>query len=107
MAGRAASIPVFLAALCVVLLTASAVAENVPLPTPAPLPKSGAAPPPASGNPAPGEQSPAKGFFPFSMFGTLSPQAAAFDAKQRALLDRISLYLSSVQTLVRSEEHTS
>ena len=43
----------------------------------------------------------APGFFPFSDKGGLfSNQATAFDAKQRALLDRISLYLSSIQTMV-------
>src|SRR5271170_6387931 len=99
MAGRAAATLIVLAALCGVLVTASAFAESVPLPTPAPLPKSGTAPPPP-GNAAPAEQAPAKGFFPFSAFGILSPQANAFDARQRALLDRISLYLSSVQTMV-------
>jgi outer membrane lipoprotein-sorting protein len=93
MTGQAGAKPIVLAALCLAFVSASAVAENVPLPTPAPLPKSGSAPPPA-------EQPPAKGFFPSSIFGTLSPQATAFDAKQRAILDRISLYLSSVQTLV-------
>jgi len=108
LAGRGAAIPVCLAAICGVLMcgllaTASAHAETVPLPTPAPLPKSGAAPPPpASTNSAPNEPRQTNGFFPFSSTfdKVLSPQATAFDAKQRALLDRISLYLSSVQTMV-------
>jgi outer membrane lipoprotein-sorting protein len=105
MAERAAAIPVLLA-LCASLVAASAFAENVPLPTPAPLPKSGAAQSPAAPNAAPGAPNAApretKGFFPFSstLDKILSPQATAFDAKQRGLLDRISLYLSSVQTLV-------
>jgi outer membrane lipoprotein-sorting protein len=80
-------------------VTASAFAESVPLPTPAPLPKSGSAPAPPV-NAAPAEPAPARGFFPFSNFSILSPQASAFNGRQRALLDRISLYLSSVQTLV-------
>ncbi len=102
-----------------VLLTASALADNVPLPTPAPLPKDVSAPndnsapvPPAtvpdttaptssgtSQSSAP--PSPGTGFFPFS-FGQGAPagQATAFDAKQRALLDKISRYLSGVQTMV-------
>ncbi len=107
MAVRAAAIPILLAALCANLVTASASAENVPLPTPAPLPKSGGAQPPAATSAAPAAAAPTapretKGFFPFSSTfdKILSPQANAFDAKQRALLDRISLYLSSVQTLV-------
>jgi len=93
--------------------TVPARAETVPLPTPAPLPKTGVAPPPAStGSAAPDSNQ--HGFFPFSLpaeksssglaglFGSpnLSAQATAFDAKQRDLLDRISLYLSSAQTMV-------
>jgi outer membrane lipoprotein-sorting protein len=89
---------------------ASASAESVPLPTPAPLPKTGAGPQPAPADSAPADATEHKGFFPFSLpFGKgssglsgpgLSTQATAFDAKQRDLLDRISLYLSSMQTMV-------
>jgi len=105
-------------------------AENVPLPTPAPLPKTGvasspaatdnipvppaaipqaapapqsaSAPQPAPAAPTPqASQSGAPSFFPFSGKGGLfSNQATAFDDKQRALLNRISLYLSSIQTMV-------
>jgi outer membrane lipoprotein-sorting protein len=87
-----------------------AVSENVPLPVPAPLPKTGTAPPPAATKPAP-ETRQTPSLFPFSaLFGnkssTATPAPSApeppspFDAKQRALLDRISSYLSSVQTMV-------
>jgi outer membrane lipoprotein-sorting protein len=87
-----------------------AVSENVPLPVPAPLPKTGTAPPPAATKPAP-ETRQTPSLFPFSaLFGnkssTATPAPSApeppspFDAKQRALLDRISNYLSSVQTMV-------
>jgi outer membrane lipoprotein-sorting protein len=102
----------FCAALILGLITVSvtpAFAENVPLPTPAPQPKSGAAPA-SAGAPAAEDKRP--GFFPFTLpFGNKSDssgssnsssQATAFDAKQRALLDRISAYLSSVQTMVGS-----
>jgi outer membrane lipoprotein-sorting protein len=100
-----------------VLASTTAFAENVPLPTPAPLPKTGTAPasspaatngiplPPASipqAAPAPQASSHASGlpgFFPFSDKSS-SNQATAFDDKQRALLDRISMYLSSIQTMV-------
>jgi outer membrane lipoprotein-sorting protein len=44
-----------------------------------------------------------KGFFPFSFplgKSTSQSQATAFDARQRALLDKISGYMSGVQTLV-------
>ncbi len=95
------------ATMCAVLAIATASAENIPLPTPAPLPKSGMAPPPAA---APDASAPAATdsgtahFFPFSFSLDkglqLQGQAGAFDAKQRALLDRISMYLSSVQTMV-------
>uniref|UniRef100_UPI003F9DDE77 LolA family protein n=1 Tax=Mycobacterium sp. TaxID=1785 RepID=UPI003F9DDE77 len=114
---------------------ASVFAESVPLPTPAPLPKTGLASAPATTDsipippasipqaaptpqaaPAPhaaatpqspsapqasSQPSHAPSFFPFSdKGGIFSNQATAFDNKQRALLDRISMYLSSIQTMV-------
>jgi outer membrane lipoprotein-sorting protein len=89
------------------------VSENVPLPVPAPLPKTGPAPAAASPKPA-AETRQTPSLFPFSaLFGNNSSSAtpapsapsapepaSPFDAKQRALLDRISAYLSSVQTMV-------
>jgi outer membrane lipoprotein-sorting protein len=103
-AAKCDAAPILVATILVAMLfgflgTGSAFAENVPLPTPAPRPKTTAAPAPAATDPAPAE--PSNGFFPFSLpngFG--QGQATAFDTKQRALLDRISLYLSSVQTMV-------
>jgi outer membrane lipoprotein-sorting protein len=108
-----------------------AVSENVPLPVPAPLPKTGTAPPPAAAtksatdkpaadksatdkaaadkgatDKAATETRPTPSLFPFSaLFGNKSSAPSAeppspFDAKQRALLERISGYLSSVQTMV-------
>jgi outer membrane lipoprotein-sorting protein len=85
--------------------TASVFAENVPMPTPAPLPKT-SSPPSATTDSAPADTGKTNGIFPFSLpsdkSGSSGPpgQATAFDAKQRALLDRISMYLSSVQTMV-------
>jgi outer membrane lipoprotein-sorting protein len=101
----------FLAAMaCGVFVTASAVAESVPLPTPAPLAKNGAGAPPAAvpDDPAPPTGTPAggahQGFFPFSLpflsGKGATGQATAFSPKQRAMLDRVSQYLSSVQTMV-------
>jgi outer membrane lipoprotein-sorting protein len=88
---------------CSLIATAPALADSVPLPTPAPMPKStapGTAPAP---NSTPAEPS-RSGFFPFSNpFGGGSGSPASttsFDAKQRALLDKVSLYLSGVQTMV-------
>ena len=89
-----------------------AVTGNVPLPVPAPLPKTGTAPPAAAESKPATETRPS--LFPFSaLFGNKSSSAtpapsapsapeppSPFDAKQRALLDRISNYLSSVQTMV-------
>jgi outer membrane lipoprotein-sorting protein len=93
-----------LAIVCVVFAATSAVAGEVPLPTPAPRSKSGSASPPAPGDTATPAASAPKGFFPFSFSQgpkTAAPsQATVFDAHQRALLDKISAYLSSVQTVV-------
>ncbi|HEY2531508.1 MAG TPA: outer membrane lipoprotein carrier protein LolA [Xanthobacteraceae bacterium] len=115
MARRGAAI-VLAMVLCGGLASGPAAAEGVPLPTPAPLPKTGSvppAPPPGLTPPAPIPSAssdttsttaqPSKGFFPFSLpFGrdAGSNQATAFDAKDRALLQKISAYLSSVQTMV-------
>ncbi|HXX04130.1 MAG TPA: outer-membrane lipoprotein carrier protein LolA [Xanthobacteraceae bacterium] len=103
---------VILVVASVALFAASALAEDVPLPTPSPRSKSGATPPTAAALPAPSLAAPAasamapaasggKGFFPFSP-GKNAPssQATAFDANQRGLLDKVSGYLTSVQTLV-------
>jgi outer membrane lipoprotein-sorting protein len=91
-------------------------AEGVPLPTPAPLPKTGSAPPAnppgltppasipsASSDTTSATAQPSKGFFPFSLpFGkdAAPSQGATFNAKDRALLQKISAYLSSVETMV-------
>ena len=116
--GPATAVVAFICGLGVLVSTA-AFAENIPLPTPAPLPKTGAAatgspaatdsipiPPASIPQAAPAQQAPAAAhssgipsFFPFSDKSS-SNQATAFDDKQRALLDRISMYLSSIQTMV-------
>jgi outer membrane lipoprotein-sorting protein len=97
-----------LVAFACIVLAAAAAAQDVPLPTP--RPKAGTTPAAAATTPAvtdsvnaPPAQTSAKGFFPFSFsLGKPAPssQTTAFDANQRALLDRISGYLSGVQTLV-------
>jgi outer membrane lipoprotein-sorting protein len=109
---------VFAAILCGFMAIAPALAQNVPLPPPAPkggaagnsAAQAPAAPAQAPQAQAPQAQAPAqsKGFFPFSFSldkGLTfdkggSNQATAFNAKQRAMLDKISAYLSSVQTMV-------
>ena len=99
---------------CGALMTVAALAQIVPaqtvpaqtVPLPTPRPKTGTVPP-AAATPAVSDSVtatlPSKGFFPFTFSLDKSPaptQTTAFDANQRALLDKISLYLSSVQTLV-------
>ncbi len=112
--GRGATFAVA-ATLCCLFAAASG-AQNMPaaagaqnVPTPPPRPKAGmtaaptAAATTATTAPAAVPAAPeARGFFPFSLGHSAAPatQATAFDAKQRALLDKISAYLSSVQTLV-------
>ncbi len=98
---------ILLAMACVILATASAVAEDVPLPAPRPkagVPSAGSAAPPSPAAAVAPAQPASKGFFPFSLFGgnksAGSSQAASFDTKQRAMLDKVSNYLSSVQTMV-------
>jgi outer membrane lipoprotein-sorting protein len=89
---------------------APAFAESVPLPTPAPQQKSGSAPASTGGAPAADTQQKPPSFFPFTLpfgkgsdsggSGAASQQATAFDTKQRALLDKVSAYLSGIQTMV-------
>jgi outer membrane lipoprotein-sorting protein len=108
MAGRGAKFgaaTIIVATICSMLAFAPAVAENVPLPTPAPRPKTGAAPPPQDAAPPaqPDSGNSSPHFFPFSLLNKgLGDQASAFNPQQRALLGRVSSYLSSVQTMVGS-----
>ncbi len=88
------------------LAVTAASAQPVPLPMPAPKPKSGILPPAAIPEAKPEAQAqlvPAQGsgLFPFKIPGFSQPgTTTAFDAKQRALIDRVNVYLMSVQTLV-------
>jgi outer membrane lipoprotein-sorting protein len=93
-----------------------ALAQNIPLPVPAPQPKtygppSGAAQqrppaaiPPSAAQPAPPASDSIVSSFPSifpkppDLFGG-SGETTAFDARQRALADRVSAYLSNVRTL--------
>jgi outer membrane lipoprotein-sorting protein len=88
------------------LIAAEAAAQ--PVPTPAPRPKASVSPPPAAA--APGgapktapqvaqTQSQGGSFFPFKIPGLGQPGATAFDANQRALIDRVNVYLMSIQML--------
>ena len=111
---------VLLAVGCVMaFVAAAAAADEVPLPTPAPRAKTGSTSPGAVAPPAPAASASAtapaaaaapastttgpSSFFPFS-FSLGKPKnpspATAFDANQRKLLDKVSGYLSGVQTMV-------
>src|ERR1043165_10298037 len=84
------------------LLAAASMASAQPTPIPAPRPKAGIAPPARpSENPAGPIRSAANNAFPFKFprFGS-SGTTTNFDASQRALIDRVNVYLMSVQNLV-------
>ena len=91
------------AALGMVALT-SASAEPIPLPTPAPLPKEGVASATRTGAAAQAGASGLKSLFHLEQ----EPEAAAtpaspttsFNSAQRAQVDKVSAYLSSIQQLV-------
>jgi outer membrane lipoprotein-sorting protein len=96
------------ALLCGSIALSAASAQNVPLPTPAPLPKTGTPagepgrpPAPLPLQPGGSQGGPQTGLrFPFQLFNPFKlGETTAFDAKQRALVDRVSAYLSSVRTL--------
>jgi outer membrane lipoprotein-sorting protein len=68
--------------------------EKVPLPIPAPLPKEGAA---AAAAP---QQSSTTSITPTAARTTKPGETLALDENQRSLVDRVSLYLSTIQTLL-------
>src|SRR6478735_9100358 len=90
-----------LAGACLLLAASAASAQSVP--TPAPRPKAGIAPPPTAvpERPAAPSRSAANNLFPFKFpgFGS-SGTTTALDASQRGLIDRVNVYLMSVQNLV-------
>ncbi|MET0630265.1 MAG: outer membrane lipoprotein carrier protein LolA [Xanthobacteraceae bacterium] len=101
MAGQRAFVGVLL--LGMVVTASAANAEPVPLPTPAPLPKEGMPPPPAA---AQGPLSGLKSLFnwnrppePEAPAAATATTTATFNPTQRAQVDKVSQYLSSVQQL--------
>ena len=95
--------------LCLMALTAfPASAQPIPLPTPAPQPKIGTVPPPPSSVPSASPSAQAQlappsnnSIFPFKFPGFGRPgETMTFDAKQRALIDRVNVYLMAMQTLI-------
>src|SRR5438067_1555488 len=97
------SSPATLIGACLLALAATA-APAQPVPTPAPRPKAVIAPPPAAVPDSKAAQlvpAQGSGLFPFKLPGFSQPgTTTAFDANQRALIDRVNVYLMSVQTLV-------
>src|SRR5437868_2999205 len=95
--------PATLIGACLLALAATA-APAQPVPTPAPRPKAVIAPPPAAVPDSKAAQlvpAQGSGLFPFKLPGFSQPgTTAGFDANQRALIDRVNVYLMSVQTLV-------
>jgi outer membrane lipoprotein-sorting protein len=91
------------------ILAVPAVAQSVPLPVPAPLPKTGGSAPQArpsnpmplspEARPQPRTQAPSQVVRPPSIFNFGSGQTTAFDARQRQLVDRVSTYLMSIRVL--------
>ena len=108
MAGTGQGLFVGVAVLGMVALGGAASAETIPLPTPAPLPKEGAPSSTRAGTPAqPGGSGIAAGFK--SLFhldkepeppATPATTTAGFNAAQRAQVDKVSAYLSSMQQLI-------
>ena len=111
MRSRTAGVAALLSSLALTIASAGVVAaQSVPMPVPAPQPKSYAPAtprPPAIVAPTPQQsarpQEQSSGGFPSlfkppAIFGG-SGSSTAFDAKQRALADRVSSYLSNVRQL--------
>ena len=101
--------PALLIGICLLLAPVAASAQPIPMPTPVPRPKATVPPPPGAvpgGSPKAQTQlvpaqSGSTNLFPFKFPGFSNPGTTAnFDANQRALIDRVNVYLMSVQTLV-------
>lgn len=92
--------PATLIGACLLGLAVTA-ASAQPIPVPAPKPKAAIAPPSAVPGGKAAQLVPAQsgGLFPFKL-PSFSQPGTTFDANQRALIDRVNVYLMSVQTLV-------
>jgi outer membrane lipoprotein-sorting protein len=101
--------PALLIGVCLLGLIAADGASAQPVPTPVPRPKASVPPPPATvpaGSPKSQAQlvpaqSSGPSIFPFKLPG-FGNQATTgqFDANQRALIDKVNVYLMSVQTMI-------
>jgi outer membrane lipoprotein-sorting protein len=82
---RGSGLMALLAALALGATSIPALAEAIPMPTAAPRPPTSIAPNPPAAT---------------GSFNARANQPGGFDGNQRALIDRVSLYLSTIQTLV-------
>src|SRR5436853_6132662 len=107
--GQTAVIAVFIAALLAgAVAVRPAAAQGVPLPPPAPLPKTGVAPAPPSAvpsakpAPAPPAATGGPSWLPSIFGGQQAPKpgaSTAFEPSQQALVDKVSAYLSNVHVM--------
>jgi outer membrane lipoprotein-sorting protein len=109
MAGKRQGVLVGAVLLGAAVLSSAAVSETIPLPTPAPLPKEGALPPsatkPATQSGPSGIVSGIRSLFNLDKQPAAPPPAAAtttavFNPTQKAQVDKVSAYLTSVQQLI-------
>ena len=97
--------PALLIGICLALAPVAAAAQPTPVPPPAQK-KSTVPPPPVPQNSGPRAQpapppAQSNNLFPFKIPGLSSPgTTTAFDGNQRALIDRVNMYLMSVQTMI-------
>ena len=97
--------PALLIGICLALAPAAAWAQPAPVPPPAQKRTGTVPPPPVAQNSGPRvqPQAPAQSnnLFPFKIPGLSSPgTTTAFDGNQRVLIDRVNMYLMSVQTMI-------
>ena len=97
--------PALLIGICLALAPAAAWAQPAPVPPPAQKKTGTVPPPPVAQNSGPRvqPQAPAQSnnLFPFKIPGLSSPgTTTAFDGNQRVLIDRVNMYLMSVQTMI-------
>jgi outer membrane lipoprotein-sorting protein len=97
--------PALLIGICLALAPAAAWAQPAPVPPPAQKKTGTMPPPPVAQNSGPRvqPQAPAQSnnLFPFKIPGLSSPgTTTAFDGNQRVLIDRVNMYLMSVQTMI-------
>ena len=98
--------PALLIGICLALAPAAASAQPTPAPPPAQKKSGTVPPPPVAQNSGPRVQpapppAQSNSLFPFKIPGLSNPgTTTAFDGNQRVLIDRVNMYLMSVQTMI-------